>query len=348
MAAILLIVLSACHSGNPTAPTNAAPITAYVANNGSDQNAGTMSAPWQTLRYAVGRLRAGDTLYLRDGTYTGAANTIDSELGVVPSGTSWSNPVTIAGYPGEVAIIRPPRSGNGHGIRLSRSAPQYVIVKDLMIDMGEQSASDGDSSPYGVYLSSGANHNRFINLEIKNAVNFGVVFSPNNGNSPFNEMINCFIHDNGMRGGSAGNGHGLYISTSDNLFDGNEIYNNQGYGLHLYDNAGPLNVARNIIRNNKIHDNGLHGGTAYGIVVSYGDGNQVYGNTIKNNPGGVLIYSGSSGALVQDNVISQNRPLQGIEIQYATGTIVRDNSVFDNETDIEDLGLGSLLTNNHQ
>ena len=163
-------------------------------------------------------------------------------------------PITIAGYQSESVTIRPPQ--NHAGIGLTTSAAQYLIFQDLIIDMAEQ-AGDPENAPSGVYLSGGANHNRFLRLEIKNSINFGVVFSRNNGNSPFNEVIECRIHDNGLVGGPVINGHGLYISTSDNLVEGNDVFNNQGYGLHLYDNDGPLNVARNIVRNNTFRNNGL-------------------------------------------------------------------------------------------
>lgn len=91
--------------------------TYFVAPNGNNASPGTITAPWLTLRHAVAQLRAGDTLYLRGGTYTGSANTIDSILGSVPSGSSWTNAITIAGYAAEIVTIRPP--DGQQGIRLS-------------------------------------------------------------------------------------------------------------------------------------------------------------------------------------------------------------------------------------
>ena len=89
---VFIIVLAACAS--LISPASASARTVYVSNSGSDRNDGTRYAPWQTLRYAVAQLRAGDKLYVRGGTYTGSANTIDSELGTVRSGTSWQNAIT--------------------------------------------------------------------------------------------------------------------------------------------------------------------------------------------------------------------------------------------------------------
>lgn len=41
----------------------------YVATSGSDSNAGTISSPLLTIQAAVNKAVAGDTIYLRAGTY---------------------------------------------------------------------------------------------------------------------------------------------------------------------------------------------------------------------------------------------------------------------------------------
>lgn len=341
MAFAFLLAVCACGSAGPTSPAGRGPRSVYVSTTGSDQNDGTVTAPWLTLRHAVAQLHAGDTLYLRGGTYTGTENTIDSYLGTVRSGTSWSDPVTIAGYPSEVVIIQPP-GPNVSAIRLAGGGNAYVIIQDLILDGVNSRGNDGQA----IYLSDGSHHNRLQRLEVKNWSNFGIVFSTNNGNSPFNEVIDCRIHDNGTAGGAGTNGHGMYIFTSDNLIEGNEVYNNQGYGLHLYNNEGPRHVTRNTVRNNKFHDNGLHSGAAYGMVVAWGDANLVYNNVIYANPGGIQLSPSSSDTRVYNNTIYNNTPLEGILIQHASRTVVRDNILYGNGTDILDLGTGTTLSNN--
>jgi hypothetical protein len=84
----------------PTAQSAAGGRIYYVAAAGRDQNDGTIGPPFGTIRAAVARLRPGDALYLRAGVYTSAADTIDSQSGRIPSGTSSSNAITIAAYPG--------------------------------------------------------------------------------------------------------------------------------------------------------------------------------------------------------------------------------------------------------
>jgi len=334
----VLLATSTCGHSSPTAPTGSGrPQIVYVSTGGNDRNAGTMDKPWQTLRFATSQLQAGDTLYLRGGTYTGGDNTIDSQLGTLRSGTASSNPITIAGYSGESVTIQPP--GGLSGIRLTTGAPAYLIFQDFTIDMANSTQSGGSGGADGVYLSGGANHNRFQRLEVKNGAANGFQFSDANGNSPFNEVLNCVVHDNGSAPG-INRGYGLYIFTSDNLFEGNDVRNNGGYGFHFYNNSGPFNVARNIIRNNNIHDNGTHGGNNYGIAVAWGDGNQIDGNRIYGNRGGILVYTNSTNAKVYNNVIYGNAPLENILIQYATDTIVQDNLI-DAAAGVVDLGNGT-------
>jgi len=339
LAVVVASLIAACggKSSSPTSPdgspTPGTPRTLFVARDGSDSNTGSMESPWRTIRHGVSRLRAGDTLYLRGGLYWEGEQAIDSVVATVPGGTSWSNPITIAGYPGERVTIQPPYAVPG--LRLSTPAQSYLIFQDFVLDYGNNPIIQE-----GIYLSGGANHNRFLRLEVRYVRGFGIVFSKNNGNSAFNEVIDCDIHHNGNGSGEVTNGHGAYVSTSDNLFRGNRIYNNQGYGLHFYDNDGALLVSRNVIQDNQIFDNGSRGST-YGVVVAWGDNNRILGNAIYGNPGGVLVYNRSSGTEVSSNTIRDNTPLAGLLIEGATGTVVRSNTIYGNGENVVNLGQGT-------
>ena len=71
--------------------------TRYVAVGGRDDNPGTLARPWRTIGFAASRLRPGDTLLVRGGTYLERPK-------VAVSGTA-AAPVTIQSYPGETAVI---------------------------------------------------------------------------------------------------------------------------------------------------------------------------------------------------------------------------------------------------
>jgi hypothetical protein len=80
-----------------TRPATAGPAYYVDARQGNDAQAGTLDRPWRTLQHAADRLRAGDTLYLRSGTYyEHVLLTVSGQPG---------RPVTIRAYPGELAIV---------------------------------------------------------------------------------------------------------------------------------------------------------------------------------------------------------------------------------------------------
>jgi parallel beta-helix repeat protein len=336
IAIALVAAVTSCKS-SPTSPSDAQK-DYYVSLTGSDDNRGTLSSPLRTIGAGLKLLRAGDTLHIRGGVYTGTENAIDVKYNPVASGRSWADPITIAGHPGEAVIIRPPF--NVSAIALRSASHAYIILRDLTADMVNSTAgSDAD----GVFLYR-AHHIRFERVEVMNGYNFGVHFD---AETPFNEFINCRIHDNGYPGGPATNGHGLYITGSDNLFEGNEVYNNHGYGFHIYNNAGSrADPSRNIVRRNRIYGNGRHGGTAYGLTVAWGDANRIEENQIYNNPGGIQVYTDSTNTDVSNNTVYNNMPLEGIIVQYATGTQVRNNTVYANGSNIVDLGTATAVTQN--
>jgi len=66
-------------------------------SRGDDTNDGSIKQPWKTIQYGVGRLKPGDTLYLRDGVY-------HETVCLTKSGTE-DAPIVIAAYPGELPVL---------------------------------------------------------------------------------------------------------------------------------------------------------------------------------------------------------------------------------------------------
>ena len=131
--------------------------------------------------------------------------------------------------------------------------------------------------------------------------------------------------------------------TTDNLLDGNEFFNNCAYAIVAYGD-------RNVFRKNVIHDNGTRGGTNYGIVIGSSayplnsSDNVIHDNTIFNNRGGIQVYTNAENTRVYNNTIYDNRPLEGILIQYARGTVVTNNRVYGNGNSVVDLGTASTVS----
>src|SRR4051794_19049095 len=74
----------------------------YVATTGSDSNAGTMTAPFATLQKGVNTAVAGDTVYIRGGTYKiTTPATSGAGINFTKSGTSDTARIRYWAYPGE-------------------------------------------------------------------------------------------------------------------------------------------------------------------------------------------------------------------------------------------------------
>jgi len=70
----------------------------YVSPNGSDENSGTIGAPFQTIQHAADLMQSGDNCYLRGGTY-------DEEIQINNLHGTSSDPITFTNYQDEPVIL---------------------------------------------------------------------------------------------------------------------------------------------------------------------------------------------------------------------------------------------------
>src|SRR5215510_6351394 len=101
---VAALVMVAMLSHENCHPSEAYAATYYVATDGSDNNPGTSSSPFQTIAKGLSVLSPGSTLYLKAGTYV---ERIDSNATRIPTGTSWTDAPVIAANPGDTVILRP-------------------------------------------------------------------------------------------------------------------------------------------------------------------------------------------------------------------------------------------------
>lgn len=310
----------------------------YVSNSGSDANScetaesATPANAKLTISNALANcITAGEALIIHGGTYTGSANRIDSQSYTVPEGTSYDNAVTVRAKAGETVIIRPPY--NQPGIRLN-GAYSYLIFQDLTIDMvNSTSGSDADA----VFLNA-TDHIRLQRMDLKNGYNFGmtVAFS-----TSFTEILDSLIHNFGYQGSESTNGHGIYITGCDALIDGNYIYDNHGYGIHMYNNSGSQSCpSRNVISRNRIQFNCRHGSPCYGAVMNWGTANVARNNVFSDMTGGVQDYTRATSNVIEFNTFF-NIGSDGTIVHqfYSVGATVRYNLLYGNtNTSPQNLG----------
>ena len=286
----------------------------YVAPAGNNAvscaQAQNIATPKQTLTNAIGCLTPGTTLLIRGGTYAEAL------LDNIPSGTSWTAPVTLQAYSGETVTLRPT---TGSSVLHFQNGQSYIVIDGLILD-GANVGSDAVKITYGSDPTTAAHHIRISNGEIKNAPVQGVLVT--GPNTRFNEFINLKIHGNGGAVGSNNLNHGIYIEGPNNLVDNCDFYGNAAHGVQVYSSNGGAN--NNIVRNTKSHGNNkgmviasgsgnvaynnlIYGNPAEGLTVDYGVSNAaIYNNTFYNNGTGIYIGSGSANALVRNNVVWQS------------------------------------------
>lgn len=306
-----------------------APTVYYVATNGDDSNPGTEDEPFRTLVKGVSALAARDTLYVKEGIYA------ESLYNNIPGGTSWTAPVTVATYPSHKVTIRP-EPGASRVLNFEGAPTGYIIIRGFILDAVNvtHDAVKITSGPDGP-----SHHIRIENCEIKNAPQQGVLMTRS---ANYNELINLAIHDNGTTDFH----HGIYISTEYNLVEGSRIYQNAGWGVHIYSEK-TLTAHYNLVRNNLVYNNGRAGRRGVGILLGSGRQNIAYNNiVVANRTLGIQVDNDSQDAGVYHNVVYANRTFGIFIDDEAFGTIVRNNIVYQNTVDVQDHGTGTVQDHN--
>jgi hypothetical protein len=278
-----------------------------------NMNPGTEEEPWRSITIALGRLRPGDTLYIR-GEYHGQdamfqAGTLRGEEG------NW---ISIRSYPGERALL----SGLGpHTGRSKIMGGQYVLFSGFAItnqNHGLFVESNGDIKSTHVILD-----NLHVFATGQEAVKVW-------DNSSFVTVQNSVIHDAGVwRDNSNGEG----------------IYTGQGSGGTFTDNTNHLHARNNLIYNTKCEGIDIKSGTHDFLV----ENNIFYNNNtnhsfdvgaieISSNRLVLQVYEGNPNHVVRNNIVFGQT---NVGILVDTGTTVYNNIVFD----IESRYAGILLRN---
>lgn len=353
MRRMLWVVLLLCGT-----PLSVSAATYYVATNGSDGRscavAQTIGTPKLTLNNAVGCLSAGDTLLVRGGNY--AESLLDPAMA---NGTSWSNKVRIAAYPGETVWLKP--TGSQIFVIQLDIAQAYLEFDGINTDARGIGAGGSIFIAFHDPFPDQPHHIRIQNAEIiGNTTNYaqwgpsGVELA---AKTPVVtggiELRNLTIHGNGRAGTTNfDNGYGIYLAAPNNLVENNNIYDNKGCEIHAFNDDGAL-PDNNIIRNNVIHDESRkgQGPASCGIIIA-GSNNQIYGNVIykirasstSGDGDGIAIYRGN-GNKVWNNTISDNTA--GIEVYPgATATSIQNNISYGNTLNYSNSGGGTSPSNN--
>jgi hypothetical protein len=191
----------------------------YVSPTGSDSNPGTQASPFATVQKGANAASAGDTVWLRAGTYS-----ITSQLTLSKSGTSDTNRTKIWAYQGEVPIL----DISNYGAASSGSdVPAVLVTGSWMhlkgLEIANAKVGSSGSHSYSMLRTKNASNNTFELLNIHHGFGPGLFIDTGNGG---NLILNCDSHDNYDVNGSQGDGQ-----------------NGDGFGVH-YQTSGPSTIIR--------------------------------------------------------------------------------------------------------
>jgi hypothetical protein len=191
----------------------------YVAPTGSDTSDGTLAAPFATLSKANSAAAAGDTIWVRGGTYT-----LTTQLVLSKSGTSDSSRTKIWAYPGEMPVLDASKyvtSNAAIDVPVVLVTGNWMHLRGLEISNAKVGAS-GDHS-YSLLRTKNASNNTFELLKLHHGFGPGLFIDTGTGG---NLILNCDSHDNYDKDGSQGDGQ-----------------NGDGFGVH-YQKTGPNTILR--------------------------------------------------------------------------------------------------------
>ncbi len=268
----------------PRIAAQAASAVYYAASNGTGTTC-SLASPC-SLDAGLGKLSAGDTLYLRGGTYNQTVN-IDN------SGTAGAY-ITVAGYPGETAVI------DGQGTigqnDLVDVNGAYVELKDVTI----QNSAGNNVVMWGAY---DVLTRAFVTRSYANGVRaVGDHQIVQDCRVYYNSLVSEFGKSGGYDGSIEGE-HSTHLTIRRNT-----VWNNWGEGINPYDSSYALvenNVSYDNLRMNYLVDSNI--GATYRSNLAYvTPGNALAGYPYEQQGGFVYEEEPDETNAARDNTIVNN------------------------------------------
>jgi hypothetical protein len=243
---------------------------------------GTITNPWAlaTALAQPAAVHAGDTIWLRGGTYGGTHTSY-------VTGTS-AAPIVVRQYPGERAILDGGNSGGNAILSVTGAYTWYWGFEIESSDPVRVASTDGDNPPeivrgegVAVVQSSATGSSlKFINLVIHDARQ-GIAFWKEAVDA---EVYGCLIYYNGWDSPSRGNGHGVYTQnqTGTKKITDNIIFSGYGYGIHAYGSSAAF-LDNLLIQGNALFNSGNLSSTGPSRVLLVGGGSVAHKPQVLDN-----------------------------------------------------------------
>jgi hypothetical protein len=262
----------------------------YVSPTGTSHGNGSVGSPWdlQTALSQPTGVSAGDTIWLRGGTYRG---TFTSHLN-----GSASAPIKVRQYPGERAIID---GGNSSFVNILTVAGSYTWYWgfEIMSSDPTRVTTQSGSNPTNIGRGGAINTMqtsetgpglKFINMVVHDAAGgFGLWTEAVDA-----EVYGCLVYYNGWTAPDRGHGHGFYVqnlSGTKRIVD-NIVFSNFSHGIQAYGSSS-ANLDNITLQGNTFFSNGMPA-PDYQRNVLVGGGSVAHNPVIVDN---VLYYPGPDG-----------------------------------------------------
>ncbi|NJO24917.1 MAG: DUF4990 domain-containing protein, partial [Bacteroidia bacterium] len=200
----------------------------YLSPTGNDNGAGTNASPWFTLNKAWAQVAAGDTIYLRGGTY----NYTSQQYLIGKNGTN-ANMIKVWNYPGEKPNLTQGSGWPGSGQDFIYFGGNYVHWKGIEISYCNRSSAD-----WAAFRSESPAANNCIFEQIDyhhNQLGFTIRECNNN------LVLNSDFHHNQDAAGDNADGINItYVSNGSfsNTIRGCRAWNNSDDGFDFWANQG--------------------------------------------------------------------------------------------------------------
>ena len=252
----------------------------YVSTDGDDDNPGTEAQPWRTIQKAADTLVAGDTVYIKAGTY---------QERVIPqnSGTA-GNYIVYTAYPGDAVTI------DGANITVPEWGGLFEIVEKNYIRVsGLRVMNAGPNLHNPGILVDGSSHIIIENSYVYHTSDSGIgVWSSDNVTVDHNEVeLACY---NGYN-------EGISVGGTDTFeVKNNHVHHSQKEGIDAKDGSS----------NGKVFNNHVHHTDAVGIYVDAWDKHtysiEVFENVVHDIAANGLALASEQGGLLENVRVYNN------------------------------------------
>ena len=262
----------------------------YVAPGGSDNAAGTQSAPWASMAHAQTVAQPGDTVYFRGGkyVYTAGVEACASRTAIVnaitldKSGVS-GQPIRYWAFPGETPVFDFSQMKDDCRVKGFNVTASWVHLKGLEVTGAPQQPGNRlNHESWGVWNSG--SHNTFELLNLHHNMGPGLFIQ--NGNN--NLVLNSDSHHNydpytSNGAGQSADGFGAHIKANQpgNVFRGCRAWMNSDDGFDLINAYSPVTI-----ENSWAWQHGYLPGTTTPLAAGNGNGIKAGGY------GGVYVSNG--------------------------------------------------------